>query len=382
MSGVRREARNDGERSDRVKRRRRRRHARGPMRVLIGALVAAGGLLALALAWLLVVFPARRNAGDPAPRTLVLPQGASLRQVAEAAREAGLVADAASFALYMRAVGAAPVAGPHWLPANLPPGELSRRLCRRSSERVKVTLPEGFNRFDIARKLGASGVSAPDEVARAATDPTLLHERGIHGESAEGFLFPATYDFAPDTDAADVVRRLTAEFDRRFAALERKHPIGRGRLERSFGWQVHEIVTLASLVEREARVDEERPIVASVFLNRLESPTFRPRYLQSDPTSGYGCLVDGDRIPACAGFTGKITHGVNVDPANRYSTYVREGLPPGPIANPGEKSLAAVLQPAATDYLYFVARGEGHHVFSSTLEEHNAAVRALRARGQ
>lgn len=348
------------------------------MRALLAALAAAGVLVALALTWLLVVFPTRRHGGSAEPRALVVAEGASLRQVADAAVDAGLVSDAATFALYMRVTGSAPVAGPHWLAANLSPGELARRLCRRSSERVKVTIPEGYTRFDVARRLGAAAVCAPEELARAATDPALLRERGIEGESAEGFLFPATYDFSPDSDAAEIVRRLTAEFERRFLALERRHPLGRARLEQALGWHVREIVTLASLIEREARVDEERPIVASVFLNRLENPSFRPRYLQSDPTSGYGCLVDGANIPACAGYAGKITHAINVDPLNRYSTYVREGLPPGPIANPGEKSLAAALQPAATEYLYFVARGEGRHVFSATLDEHNAAVRGLR----
>src|SRR5690606_25798091 len=142
---------------------------------------------------------------------------------------------------------------------------------------------------------------------------------------------------------------------------------GRAQLEGSLGWGRREIVTLASMVEKEAAVDEERPTIASVFLNRLRDPGFKRKVLQCDPTSGYGCLVLGDQVPACDGYAGKITPAINHDPHNTYSTYVREGLPPGPIANPGAKSLEAVLAPANTSYLYFVVREGRHHAFSETL---------------
>ena len=116
-------------------------------------------------------------------------------------------------------------------------------------------------------------------------------------------------------------------------------------------------------------------MIASVFVNRLRDPTFKRKVLQCDPTSGYGCLAHRERIPACADYTGKITHDINVDPANDYSTYVHEGLPPGPISNPGLKSLTAALSPSSTRYFYFVARGEGRHAFSETYEAHDTAVK-------
>jgi UPF0755 protein len=116
-----------------------------------------------------------------------------------------------------------------------------------------------------------------------------------------------------------------------------------------------------------------------VFLNRLEDPNFKPKRLQSDPTAMYACYAEPEVVPACAGFTGKATPAINRDPHNRYSTYVNEGLPPGPIGNPGESSIEAVLAPSTTKYLFFVAKGGGRHSFSETLDQHNEAVKKLKA---
>ena len=119
---------------------------------------------------------------------------------------------------------------------------------------------------------------------------------------------------------------------------------------------------------------EERALISSVFHNRLDSPDFeKRRYLQSDPTSAYACYAEPERVPACQGFSGKVTPALNRDPANRYSTYVVQGLPPGPIANPGEAAIEAAVAPAKTDYLFFVARGGGRHHFSRTYAEHQRA---------
>jgi UPF0755 protein len=136
------------------------------------------------------------------------------------------------------------------------------------------------------------------------------------------------------------------------------------------------------MVEKEAAVDDERPVIASVFINRLRDPSFKKKILQCDSTSIYGCHVLEDKAPSCTGFKGKPSHAINVDPLNTYSTYVHEGLPPGPIANPGSKSLQAVLAPASTKYLYFVTRGDRRHAFSETLEDHNRAVEDLKQRSQ
>jgi len=254
------------------------------------------------------------------------------------------------------------------------------RLERTTSAgHVRVTIPEGWTIFDIARRLQAMHVCTVRSWLDAARSPSLLEELHLPGDTAEGFLFPATYDLAPDSEAADVVRRMKSEFDKRYAALEAKHAPGVLDLQSSLGWGTREIVVLASMVEKEAAVDDERATIASVFLNRLRDPTFEAtsgRYLQCDPTAGYGCLVAPERAPSCLAFTGKITHDIVADAANPYNTYKHEGLPPGPIANPGARSLEAVLAPASTYFFYFVARGEGRHTFSETYTAHSAAVRA------
>jgi UPF0755 protein len=130
------------------------------------------------------------------------------------------------------------------------------------------------------------------------------------------------------------------------------------------------------MVEKEAVADDERPIIASVFLNRLRDPAFKPRHLECDPTASYGCLVLPEKAASCRDFAGKATAAIEHDPDNAYSTYTHEGLPPGPIANPGARSLEAAMAPASTRYFFFVARGEGRHAFSETYEAHLGAVRA------
>jgi len=136
-----------------------------------------------------------------------------------------------------------------------------------------------------------------------------------------------------------------------------------------------QLVTLASIVEREARVPEERPTIAGVFFNRLFDPSFTPKRLQADPTVAYGCLVAGERVPSCREFDGRrITPAMVRDPDNPYSTYKHDGLPPGPICNPGLPSLSAARHPEQHPYFYFVAKGGGRHAFSASLDEHNQNV--------
>jgi UPF0755 protein len=262
-------------------------------------------------------------------------------------------------------------------------GELAARLARKG-EIVKVVIPEGLTRFDIARRLEAAEVCDHAGFLLATQDPELLSRLRLKGDSAEGFLFPATYDLPKDSDPETLVERLVTEFEKRLAIVEKAHPEGRILLARTLNFGTLEIVTLASIVEREAAVAEERPLIASVFLNRLRDPAFTRHVLQSDPTSGYGCarareltelqLAPNAPPPSCAEYTGKILPAMNQDVANVYSTYTHEGLPPGPIANPGQASLLAVLAPAETAFFYFVAKGAGRHAFAATFEEHKKNI--------
>jgi UPF0755 protein len=156
--------------------------------------------------------------------------------------------------------------------------------------------------------------------------------------------------------------------------LASRHREGAERLKATLGWGRREIVMVASMIEKEAAVDDDRPLIASVFVNRLLDPDFKTHKLQSDPTSSYGCIAWPAEAPSCAEFAGKPTPAMNRDPRNRYSTYTHPGLPPGPISNPGAKSLEAALSPTPTRFLYFVATGGGRHTFSETYDAHNDAV--------
>jgi UPF0755 protein len=306
---------------------------------------------------------------------------------AEAARvlsERGLVGRPRLLALYLWLVGDCRrfEAGPHLLNDALAPRELVQRLARAPGRgEVSVTLPEGYTHLQTAERLEHNEICPKGAFVRAARAPELLRQLGIPGETAEGYLFPATYRLQPNTPAEQVIPLLVAQTRLRLRKLEQRHPGALTRLGHRFGWTEHEVLTLASIVEKEARHDDERPRVASVYFNRLTDPQFTPaRRLQADPTAAYGCLIAPEKAPSCARFSGRVTPEMLRDPKNRYNTYKHEGLPPGPIANPGEPSLEAVLAPAKTEYLFFVAKRDGRHTFSRTFQEHRRAVRPERLR--
>jgi UPF0755 protein len=364
-------------------------------------LFAAAGLLAvLATSALLLIFGFARLRGPGTSAVEIdWPAGLDPEQAAALLASSGLVRSASGMALYLRTTGGTSdfVAGAHVLPRNASPHEL-RELLLRSPDRpsVRVVIPEGFHRFDIAVRLHRLHVTGQQAFLTATEDRAFLTELGIvvtpaqgassvqnqerttaPPDSAEGYLFPATYDFLADTDAREIVRRLVAESDRRWSSLLEQRGQGLAAVQSSLGWGRREIVTLASIIQREAMVDDERPIIASVFYNRLLDPGFKPRRrLQSDPTAMYGCVAHPDEAPTCADYKGKPTSAILHDAKNRYSTYMAPGLPPGPISNPGMASLEAALSPASTKYFFFVAKGGGRHAFSETFGAHNDVIRA------
>jgi UPF0755 protein len=265
--------------------------------------------------------------------------------------------------------------GEHYLPKNASLAELVRRLGRNGNK-AKAVLPEGYASFDMGRKLATAGICSKAGFLRAVKDPALLAELQLGEPSFEGYLFPATYELPQNSDPREVVRRLKQEFDKRYEILRATAPPSRPEAN----FSKRDWVILASLIEKEAVVDDERAMISSVFYNRLLRADFTPKLLQSDPSAVYGCAVvkesptelkgsgslqAAELPPGCAKFTGKATHDVVHDVKNPYSTYTHEGLPPGPIANPGARSLAAAMAPAESSYLYFVARGEGRHVFTA-----------------
>jgi UPF0755 protein len=220
-----------------------------------------------------------------------------------------------------------------------------------------LTVPEGSNIFDIAALLNNAGMKRAGDFLRAATDPRTIQDLDPKAPSLEGYLFPSTYSVNHLTTGAQLCREMTGEFRKEWKRLTA------GRTA-----DAHEVVTLASLVEKEAAVPADRPLIASVFFNRLR----KPMRLECDPTTIYAAQLEQR-------YRGTIYRS-DLANQNSYNTYQHEGLPPGPIANPGLDSLKAVLNPAQTDYLYFVAKpdGSGAHKFSRTLAEHRQAVRSYR----
>jgi UPF0755 protein len=224
-----------------------------------------------------------------------------------------------------------------------------------------VTIPEGWSMYDIAAELDRQGVCSLESFLGAAHDPAPISDIAPHAKTLEGFLFPSTYEFKRRTTCKQVAETMTSHFRTVWNEL---NPSGAATLPG--GLDAAQTVTLASLVERETPRPEERPLVAGVFYNRLRLGT----PLQCDPTVQYALQLAGHPE-------------LNVTPQDLridspYNTYAHKGLPPGPIANPGEASLRAALNPAPTDYLYFVANDQGGHFFSKTLAEHNRNVARYR----
>jgi UPF0755 protein len=332
-----------------------------------------------------------RRPGRPADEWLEVgwPEGLSAADAAGLLCDLGLSSERTGLTVYFVATRASSCfrPGAHVLPKHASPRLLRQLLCAEPDRpSAKLTVPEGFTRFAVAERLGRLGICSAQGFVLASADPELLRPLGIEpaafapASTAEGYLFPATYAFPLDSEPAAVLRRMVEESDRRWRGLAAARAEGVERLRTTLQLGRREVLTLASLVEKEAAVADERPIIAGVFLNRLRSPAFTPRYLQSDPTAVYGCYAMPDDIPACRGFTGRASPALNDDPANRYSTYVHTGLPPGPIANPGAAAIEAVLNPADVPYLYFVAAGGGRHTFSVDYAQHLQAVERLRQR--
>ena len=221
---------------------------------------------------------------------------------------------------------------------------------------VSWTVPEGLTASDIAELWETTGYGTSEAFRKAAESECLLEQFGLQDKSMEGYLFPNTYKFAKGTTAQQVVEMMLKEFKQRWTETF-------DEAARNVGLTKHEVVTLASVIEKEAQVKSERPRIASVFHNRLQ----KKWRLQADPTVLYA-LGNPERLLTKT--------DLRVD--SPYNTYRHRGLPPGPIANPGIDSILAALRPEKTDYFYFVAIGEGKHHFSKTLSEHNRMIRKIR----
>ncbi len=352
-------------------------------RALIAALAALiVGALGF-IGWLVAVYPKGAAPGRGRELRVEIEEGMDLDRLSARLGEAGAIESPWVFAIYARLLGADERLRDTevLLTDDMTPRDVLQRIAHGfGAATIRVVIPEGFHRFAIAARLERWGICDADAFVAATEDRELLEELEISGPSAEGYLFPDTYRISPDLGAEGVVRLLVETFQARVGPVLEDGADGQRDLRETLGWGPYEVLILASIVEKEAAVADERPTIARVFINRLRDPTFRPKRLQADPTVSYGCLAAPDDAPSCAAFDGRITRAMLSDRANRYNTYRHEGLPPGPICNPGLASIRAVLDGEPHGYLYFVARGGRRHTFSATLEEHNAAVARWRNR--
>jgi UPF0755 protein len=288
-----------------------------------------------------------------------IPKGASTMRIGELLEGAGLLRSPLQAWLWRAAHPKAKLqAGEYLFRKETTLDQVLGKIARGDVYFGQLTIPEGSSLYDIARILDAEKLLSGAEFIAAAKDPSLIRDLDSQAPTLEGYLFPSTYRLPRKLTAQGLCLRLTKQFRETWLSLKTTR-------------SPHEIVTLASLVEKESAAPEERPRIAGLFSNRLK----KGMKLECDPTVIYAALVENR-------YRGTIYKS---DLANQspYNTYQHTGLPPGPIANPGLESLKAALNPAATEDIFFVAQpgSTGHHVFSKSLADHNRAVEAYR-RGQ
>jgi peptidoglycan lytic transglycosylase G len=339
---------------------------RALLALVLLAVIAAVGVVAVGASGL-------RDAADPngAPQVFWVNPSEPLDAVAHRMDAAGLLPKRPFFGpravvLYAKFTGKdrAIKSGEYDLSPASSPIALVDKLVLGQVKMHEVTLPEGLRLDEIAQRLQVAGISDAEEFLSRARDPVVARREGLQADSFEGYLYPETYRFRRDTPPEEILARMVQELRQRLSADD-FHAI------EASGMNLHQVVTLASIVEKESTPGPERPMIARVYLNRLA----RGMRLQSDPTVIYGVLqtygsFDGDL---------KI---VDLRADNPWNTYTRAGLPPSPIANPSLDAIHAVLHPADVPYLYFVSRNDGTHEFSATLTEHNRAVKRYQLRRQ
>jgi len=332
--------------------------------LLLLAVLGVGGWLAWAL--LLPVTP-------DGQKFVLLRAGYSTRHIATELQSAGVIRSADAFVLWhsfhrKRSLKA----GEYMFENAADARRIHDRLARGDVHYREVVIPEGFTIFDIAQAVQGAGLGSTEDFVKAATaDTSLISDLAPGAKSLEGYLFPATYEFSRTQTADDMVGAMVKEFRRvaREIGLV-ADPAGtesqtQGE-EEGQGNELQRVVALASIIEKETAVPEERPLVASVYCNRIAKRI----PLQADPSVIYAETLQGT-------YQGALHHA-DMQDDSPYNTYKHAGLPPGPIGNPGKSSLQAAMHPAETDFFYFVSDGNGHHRFARDLEEHNKNVAAYR----
>ncbi len=300
-----------------------------------------------------------------------IPRGVGPKRLASILERAGIISNEMSFVVWLRLTGnfERVKSGSFVLRDNWTPKRIIATVEGRSASRgVQVTIPEGFTLTDTAKALETAGLKECENFVEVATSSKTVATLKAPGPTFEGYLFPDTYFFDATATSEDVIEKMYGRFQEQLGEID---------IEESAS--IKEIAILASIVQAEARIIDEMPVIAGVYVNRLTKPEFPTRILQADPTVAYGCEpYIQPRAESCASFKGTLYRSHLTDATNPYNTYAHSGLPPGPICAPGLDALKAAADPADTPYFYFVAHKDGRHAFSATLKEHQKAVEKYR----
>jgi UPF0755 protein len=347
-------------------------------------IIVLGSLLIVVIvaAWMInraLAYPGTAHAGAGRDVEVEIRSGMNFPAIAAMLSDRGLIEKPTWFRLYAMWEGETTnvKTGKYVIKDNLPPRQILAILVAGVKEiATKVTLPEGKNMLEFFELLQAAKVAKATELEALARDRDFLGRHGITNETVEGYLFPDTYEFRVNEKPAVVLQRLITRHQEVWNDLLAKHPRDAAKIKDKLGWTDRELLIMASIVEKEAVDPGERPRIAQVFINRLTLPSFKPKRLETDPTIRYGCMVPLQKSGPCQQWDkrDRLHRAQLDDKANPYNTYQHEGLPPGPIANPGKASIEATLAPDGSEFLYFVARDARHHVFARSFEEHKRNV--------
>ena len=327
--------------------------------ILIILVIGPVALLGI-LTWNVFDYADQSSGNDISERVITVLPGQHFKMIASQLEEAGVIRDSLKFKLFARFKGYDKriKAGEYRLSAALSPKQVLEIMVSGKVTLYRITIPEGYNLVQIAGLVSKMGLAEAPEFIRSARDPAVVNALGLEADSLEGYLFPDTYHFPKGLPLHEIMGTMVNRFREIFSTEWQERA-------RQMDMSVHQVVTLASIIEKETGAAFERPLISSVFHNRLA----RGMRLSSDPTVIYGIK----------NFDGNLTRK-HLKTATPYNTYLNKGLPPGPIANPGLASLEAALYPAETDYLYFVSKKDSTHQFSTTFKEHNRAVRKYQLR--
>ena len=325
------------------------------MKVIPSALVIIGTSLLLSAGLLLYNIHYSLSASESYRAEVRVEAGDSLATVARKLREQKVISNGLFFSLWARLTGVEKKIhqGLYRFDSRVSPSEVLDRLVTGKGIFQAVTIPEGFTIKEIAELLDKMQIAGKETFLAAAADASLLAQLGLQDKGLEGYLFPSTYYFVPSTPERDIIIAMAEQF------RKSSQPV-LAQAKAAVQLTPHELLTLASIIEKETGVESERPLVSAVFHNRLK----RQMPLQSDPTVIYGLK----------NFNGNLTKK-DLRDDNPYNTYRISALPPGPICNPSISSIKAALGPADVHYLYFVSKNDGSHFFSEMIEEHNQAVK-------